>query len=69
MGPRPVEGSMTEFTLHGASGRFEDNHADLREEIRLMAEAEQEATSHASDAPRQSLLSRLFTRPANRLAA
>lgn len=60
---------MTELTFQGASGRFENSHTDLLEEIRLMAEAEQEATHVAADAPRRSLLTRLFTRPAIRLAA
>lgn len=66
---------MTDFTIYGASGRFENSHADLREEIRLMALAEEEkgaemeATRQANGAPRPSLLSRLFTRPAIRLAA
>jgi len=59
---------MTKFTMHGANGRFEDSHADLREEIRLMAEAELEATHRAAETPQPSLLSRLFTRP-TRLAA
>ena len=58
----------TEFTIRDADGRFEDSHADLREEIRLMAEAQREARQ-AVEAPRQSLLSRLFTRPVARLAA
>jgi hypothetical protein len=59
---------MMEFTIHGANGRFEDNHADLREEIRLMAEAELEAAHKAAEVPQPSLLSRLFSRP-TRLAA
>ena len=60
---------MTELTFQGAAGRFENRHADLLEEIHLMAQAEQEAAPVASDAPRQSLLTRLFNRPAIRLAA
>jgi len=60
---------MTEFTIHDANERFANSYADLREEIRLMAEAELEAARPAADAPRRSLLSRLFTRPATRLAA
>ena len=65
---------MMEFTIHTESGRFEDRHADLREEIRLMALATEEgadleAPHPAATAPRQSLLRRLFTRPAVRLAA
>jgi hypothetical protein len=66
-----MEGFMTKLTLQGASGRFENSHSDsdLLEEIRLMAEAEQEAAHAAADAPRRSLLTRLFTRPATRLAA
>ena len=63
---------MMEFTIHTESGRFEDRHADLREEIRLMALAKEEGAEleavHPA-APRQSLLRRLFTRPAVRLAA
>ena len=69
---------MSEFTIHGTSGRFENSYADLREEIRLMALAEREGAEQegatpkarqAPEAPRPSLLSRLFTRPATRLAA
>jgi hypothetical protein len=60
---------MTEFTIHSANGRFENSHPDLLEEIRLMAQAEQDATRVAADAPRRSLLTRLFTRPPARLAA
>ncbi|MBV8536995.1 MAG: hypothetical protein JO128_15450 [Alphaproteobacteria bacterium] len=60
---------MTEFTYQGASGRFEDRDADLREEIRLMALAQQERASQATDGQQRSLLSRLFSRPSARLAA
>ena len=71
-GLRIGEGFMTKLTLQGAHGRFENSHSDsdLLEEIRLMALAEEEEAAHAAaDTPRRSLLTRLFTRPAIRLAA
>ncbi len=65
---------MSEFTTEFSRARFESSHLDLVDEIRLMALAEQEgaqrdAAHRVPDAPRSSLLRRLFTRPATRLAA
>jgi hypothetical protein len=60
---------MTEFTIHDANERSANSYADLREEIRRMAEAELEGARPVADVPRRSLLSRLFTRQATRLAA
>lgn len=55
---------MNDFTITGASGRFEDSHADLLEEIRLMVEADRHAERPVETAPRPSFLTRLFQRPA-----
>lgn len=61
---------MRDFTIQGASGRFENSHADLLEEIRVMVEADLQAERPAEAAPRRSLLTRLFNRAAaERLAA
>lgn len=61
---------MNGFTIKGASGRFEDSHADLLEEIRLMAEADLHGERPADATPRRSFLVRLFNRAAaERLAA
>ena len=61
---------MSEFTIQGASERFEHKDADLLEEIRIMAEADEQAGCIPLSPPRRSLLIRLLTRRATaRLAA
>lgn len=52
----------------GAIERVERSHADVREEIRLMAEATREHDAPPREAPSRSLFARLFSRP-SRLAA
>ena len=66
-----MEGFMKEFTIHGASERFDHTHADLVEEIRLMVEADEEAApASRQSASRPSFLIRFLTRrSAARLAA